>query len=995
MGRFLRDFFQNNIAVPAVIIFVFLYFQKPINLFIETFLMSDSSYNTGFLQLIVALAFLGSTGLLAKKLIIDKYLPARAEYLFISLLSLFIIYYRFNLNGLNWNLHLAVSTPYICIKYLDLIFLLLFFYFSFNIVGTILKRLKNLEPVNNFLISDDPIFTKEQDLLNYDSTVGRLTEILINDKHPKSISIGLIGPWGNGKSSVIQLVKNNIEASEQFNKKEIITIHFLPNLNHNENEIINEFFTLLSNELAAFNGKLSNQIVDYSEKLTDLYQNKNLKSLLENHITNFSQSSACELYENINKMLKETGKKIIVLIDDLDRLNQKEILQTLKLIRNTANFTNTFFVLAMDKQYVIKRLTQKGNILDTKFVDKFFQLEIYLPEIDNSILKQYFIKELLRPFSPAPDNLEQRLRTALMNPNLLFEDYVKNFRDVKRVVNQIKYDLTLFKEDFSYLNLKDFINFTFFKLKFPHIMKELNDNRGKYLTIDRSKEMYNLKQVKKDPSELVKDLLSSMEHESINSILHLDKYQLYKEILDNEDQDKAKIEIIGRTDKELLVKTMANLFGDENTPEGQDSIKYTNNFQMLIQQRIFSNFFKQSEFEALFTADKHDLKAELNKIMEQNKEEQFIGRLKYFSTNDQPKLQRLVEYLMIIYESNGLENQYDLDTYKLIEKFTCEMYDVLGEEGILEYQEWADETIFSNSSVSELTRLILLSTIWKAKHFNDHWHLKENYIIEKTIELYEKYLSNFDQVLWDINNFRSFNAYHGSKVVDLDRINKILIEFWTRNNIELLCAQLTELDSFSNTSFKISPTVIDIFGSMENYINFVKMHKDAALPEIKEYIILFDLQKIINFKYALEYDFVHSELMQKKIETLEKLPERAGYDKKKRQEQVIVKITDIDYGYRFRDVNNYKDKYQFSSTIYKDDFYLIINVRFENIDQLLNDFIEDIMTFYYANSEWKIEQDVITQGMKINLKESDYIEFISIKPKPKNDIKYLKNNSNR
>nr|WP_315242096.1 P-loop NTPase fold protein [uncultured Flavobacterium sp.] len=991
MGRFLRDFFQNNIAVPAVIIFIFLYFQKAINLFIETFLMSDPFYNTGFLQLIIALAFLGSTSLLAKKLIIDKYLPARAEYLFISLFSLLIIYYRFNFNGLNWNLHLAVSTRYISIKYLDMLLLLLFFYFSFNIVGTILKRLNNPASINNFLISDDPILTKEQDLLNYDSTVGRLTEILINDKHPKSISIGLIGPWGNGKSSVIQLVKNNIEASEQFNKKEIISIHFLPYLNHNENEIINEFFTLLSNELTPYNGRLSNQIVDYSEKLTDLYQNKNLKGFLENHITNFSQSSACELYENINKMLEETGKKIIVFIDDLDRLNQKEILQTLKLIRNTANFTNTFFVLAMDKQYVIKRLSAKGNILDTKFVDKFFQLEIYLPEIDNGILKQYFITELLRPFSPAPDNLDQRLHSALADPSLLFEDYVKNFRDVKRIVNQIKYDLTLFKEDFSYLNLKDFINFTFFKLKFPHIMKELNDNRGKYLTIDRSKGIYNLQKVKKDHAEEVKNLMIFMDNESIDSILYLDKYQLYNEILNNSADNDANNEKITRTDKELLVKSLANLFGEENAIQGQDSIKYINNFQMLIQQRIFSNFFKQSEFEALFTADKNDLKSELNKIKEQGKEEQFIGRLRYFSTNDQPKLQRLVEYLMLIYEFNGLENHYDLDTYKLIEKFTCEMYDVLGEERILEYQKWADETIFSNSSVSEQTKLILLGTIWKVKHFNDHWHLKENFIIEKTADLYEKYLSNFDQVLWDVNNYRSFNAYHESKVVDHDRINKILVEFWTRNNIELLCVQLTDPDSFSNTSFKISTTVIDIFGSMENYINFVKMHKDASLPEIKEFITLFDVQKIINFKYALEYDFVHSTLMQKKIETWEKLPGREDYLKKKRQEQVIVKITDIEYGYKFRDIDNYKDKYQLSSTIYNDNFYLIINVRFANIDQVLNDFIEDIMTFYYADPEWKIEQDVITEGMKISLKGSDYIEFVSIKPKPDSDVKYLKN----
>ena len=59
---------------------------------------------------------------------------------------------------------------------------------------------------------------------------------------------------------------------------------------------------------------------------------------------------------------------------------------------------------------------------------------------------------------------------------------------------------------------------------------------------------------------------------------------------------------------------MAYLFGDENTPEGQDSIRFTNNFQMLVQQRSFPNYFKQAEFEALFTAEKQSLKSELLNI---------------------------------------------------------------------------------------------------------------------------------------------------------------------------------------------------------------------------------------------------------------------------------------------------------------------------------------------------------------------------------------------
>ena len=992
MGKFLRDFFQNSsITVPAVLIFIFLYFQKHISLFIETFLMSDPAYNVWYLQLIIVVAFFVSVVLLFKKLVLNKYMPATAEYLFICLSFLLFLYYRFNGNGLNWNLHAAVSNRYFSILYIELILVLLLSYFVFNSIGWCLKQRKKIVPVVNFLISDDPILTEDQDLVNFSPTVGKLADILLSDKHPKSISIGLIGPWGNGKSSVIQMTKSKIDSSEQFKKNEIIVIHFLPYLNHNESDIINEFFTLLSNALSPYSGRLSNQIVDYSEKLTDLYQNKSLSTFLENHITNFTQSSACELYENINKMLDETDKKIIVFIDDLDRLNQKEILQTLKLIRNTANFTNTFFVLAMDKQYVIKRLTEKGNILDTKFVDKFFQLEIYLPEIDNSLLKQYFTKEMLRPFTPAPADLEFRLKAALLEPNLLFKDYVKNFRDVKRVVNQIKYDLSLFQEDFAYLNLKDFINFTFFKLKFPQFLKHLNDSRGDFLTIDKSRGIYNLIKIKKEANAngIVEKLIHLHEDEAINSISHLDKYQLFSEVLGNTEQPKNINEKSSRTDKVLLIKTLAHLFGDENPYSGHDSIKNANVFQMLIEQRIFPNFFKQSEFEVLFNVEKQGLELEILKIKQLDKEEQLIRRLEYYSTDNEQKLKRVIEFMMMIYQINGAEYRFDIDTYKIIEKFTARLYDLMQEDRTADYRKWLDDSIFSDKAFSEESRLTLLGTIWMIKDNNELWHFTQKYVSDKVLELYKKYLSGFNPLPWAVNDFSANNLHREIKAIDTDKINTILKNYWSEKPIEYLCAQLTRLDAFSNTAFKISDTVIEMFGTIENYISFVKSHKDSSLPEIKEFITLFDLLQMIHFKFALEYDFVLSSLMIEKIMIAKNDSDRSEYGMRKRPQQVIIKVTDIDLGYKFSDIANYKEKYLYTRSIFGNEMIYVIDITYEKIDRHLSDFITDILTLYYATPKWTISSKVIAEGTRIDLKDSHYIEFISIKPKPQDEIKYL------
>ena len=78
-----------------------------------------------------------------------------------------------------------------------------------------------------------------------------------------------------------------------------------------------------------------------------------------------------------------------------------------------------------------------------------------------------------------------------------------------------------------------------------------------------------------------------------------------------------------------------------------------------------------------------------------------------------------------------------------------------------------------------------------------------------------------------------------------------------------------------------------------------------------------------------------------------------------------------------------------------DVFYLTINVRYEKIESLLSDFIVDILTLYYSSPDWTISQKAITEGMRIDLNGTDYIEFVSIKPKPDHEIKYLKEDKTR
>lgn len=971
-----RNFFFNrfNTVLAALLIFGFIYFQKRINTLVENYLTADPSYNRWYFKLLITSFYILIMYRIIMKLAVQRYIPSKNEYVSAGILFSVALFYRLDLNGAEWNLHEIWTIKNYGIRYLDLV-LLAAAVFLLSFVSFIIPTCEKSKS-KNFLLADDPIENEVDDELDYKTAAKKLAGLLIHENYDKSISAGLIGPWGNGKSSVIEMTRKIVEETEGYKKNDIITLHFLPYLNHSENDIINEFFTALSNKLQPYSGKLADQITDYAAKLTDLYQNKSINGFLENQIANFSKYSATELYQNINETLRQGGRKIIVFVDDLDRLSQNEILQTLKLIRNTANFHNTIFVVAMDKDYIIKRLAEDRNILDTKFIDKFFQLEIYLPLIDSMILKKYFIHHLSLPFSPSPPDFAERVKAAVSHPGLLFDDYVKNFRDAKRAINQIKFEITLFQEDFSYLNLKDFINFIFLKLKFPELVTQLNRDKGEYLSLKSNQQTYNL--IKKSEKAVKEDLLNLLDNESINSIKQYSRYKIFKKIIKTESLKSNSL--ADTADRKLMIRSLAHLFGEENKIEGLDSIKYPNNFQMLMEQRIFSNYLKQSEFDGLYSLTRYQLKEELERIHKEDKIRQLLGRLTFFKTKDHDQIKLIIEYLVIIYEKYGLYGRFDSDTYNLLDKFAHLLQSNWHPTQGGDYSDWLNDSIFNQADTATETRLMLLGSIWKLKSYNQMWHLTEEFLTVKTQALYQEHLMLYQNVLWGVNNYEVPSIYHHIKEIAPQEINQILKAFWIRNRIELLCAQFTELSSSSNSRFKISNNVIHIFGSKNLFIEFIAQHNDAAEPQILEYLELYKLLEITDHTLEIEFDFEHSQLMLERIKYWRETPGRENYDDYKRPIQAIVKISDEVFGKRFISNSSWKDRYLLKSFIHKKHFYLLLNLFAEDNNLRFTEFINDVFELHDSSGSHTFTKKKITAPQVILDEGKLIVEIISIIP---------------
>ena len=152
------------------------------------------------------------------------------------------------------------------------------------------------------------------------------------------------------------------------------------------------------------------------------------------------------LKNSIKNSFVSLDKKILVLIDDFDRLSKDEILEVLKLIDSNAAFTNLVFLTAYDKEQVNKSLGDSYMTKDACFVDKFFNLDFSIPSRPYSYISRY-IEDKLCEFLNVDESEKKIFQQTITNRSSIFEEYIPTLRDAKRYINQFVLDFKQVRGD--------------------------------------------------------------------------------------------------------------------------------------------------------------------------------------------------------------------------------------------------------------------------------------------------------------------------------------------------------------------------------------------------------------------------------------------------------------------------------------------------------------------------------------------------------------------
>ena len=210
-----------------------------------------------------------------------------------------------------------------------------------------------------------------------------ITERLLStDLNNESFAIGIVSKWGAGKTTFLKILEGQL-----FNRADVV--YFNPWMCRTPEQVTNDFFTSLRNQLSLKHRELSEPIKRYAKYL-------NAVSLrfpgVSFRFTGFiTEKSLLERKKELSEMFSGLDKRVVVIIDDLDRLESSEVFEVLRLIRNTADLSNIIYLVAFDKEYVISILAEKNIDDPTSYLEKIFQIEIQLPLVtDKQILNTLF-----------------------------------------------------------------------------------------------------------------------------------------------------------------------------------------------------------------------------------------------------------------------------------------------------------------------------------------------------------------------------------------------------------------------------------------------------------------------------------------------------------------------------------------------------------------------------------------------------------------------------
>ncbi|WP_338141465.1 P-loop NTPase fold protein [Leptospira interrogans] len=156
-------------------------------------------------------------------------------------------------------------------------------------------------------------------------------------------------------------------------------------------------------------------------------------------------------------MLSRREAKLLIIVDNLDRLTGEEIRKMFAVIRANSDFPNVIFLLAFDRAAIEKSLEGENGISSREFLEKIVQVSFEIPTLRRILLTE--IESLISNYPKIKNRFFGENNANWANVYYSgFEELFTSLRNIRRYMNNFRFNFThLLNEDILEVNPIDLI----------------------------------------------------------------------------------------------------------------------------------------------------------------------------------------------------------------------------------------------------------------------------------------------------------------------------------------------------------------------------------------------------------------------------------------------------------------------------------------------------------------------------------------------------------
>jgi predicted KAP-like P-loop ATPase len=283
--------------------------------------------------------------------------------------------------------------------------------------------------------ADNALIEPKQDRLGYAPFAKHLADSICQMNFPEGFVIAVYGSSGFGKSTLLNFLTYYLQQKPE--SEQPIIVPFNPWLFSGGEDLtrrfVNQLQTVLSQFKAVPKGFIS-RITNVAKVVSEIpvpyaQAGKALVRLFDD-----KEKDTSDLKEEVEDTLEQQHPRIVVTIDDIDRLPAEDISQLLHLIKAIPNFTNVVYFLVFDREVVIKTLADTQPIPGETYLAQIVQASFELPLPDKTSVRRLLFEKLNGILTDAPKPLFNQNRWGNVYLQGI-DHFITNPRDIVRLTN--------------------------------------------------------------------------------------------------------------------------------------------------------------------------------------------------------------------------------------------------------------------------------------------------------------------------------------------------------------------------------------------------------------------------------------------------------------------------------------------------------------------------------------------------------------------------------